>query len=231
MLTRTVGTRRSRGSRGQSRPVFSTLRPVHSTARNARGARAALAALLLIILMPAAVAADATLVSSVPAADEVVTTPPPVIVVTFDAALNDLSSIEIVDATGTTVATGVLDSADPLSLRAVTPDLANGDYEVRWTAGTDDGHLLRGTFSFSIATPAAPTAPPVTPEPSAVATNSPTAAPTVEPTPDPTATSAPITLGGSEGSVEGADVLVPIIAAFAFVAIGLGWFLRRRGAA
>lgn len=204
-------------------------RPVHSNARAARNARAAcaaLAALLLIMLMPAAVAADATLVSSVPAADEVVTTPPPMIVVTFDTALNDLSSIEIVDATGTTVATGVVDSADRLSLRAVTPDLANGEYEVRWTAGTDDGHLLRGTFRFSVAIP---TAPPATPEPSTVATDSPTIAPSAAPTPAPTATEAPA--GAGDNGSAGGDVLVPIIAALALVVIGLGWFLRRRGAA
>lgn len=201
---------------------------MHSTARNARAARAALAALLLVLLMPAAVAAHASLVGSTPAADEVVTTLPPVISVTFDEALNDLSSLEIIDASGATVATGSVDAADPLSLSAVTPDLANGEYEVRWTAATDDGHVERGTFRFSVAIPT-PTPPPATLEPSAVATDSPTAAPTVEPTPAPTATEAPA--GAEDNGSAGGDVLVPIVAALALVVIGLGWFLRRRGAA
>jgi len=203
---------------------------VHSSAR------AALAALLLVLLMPAAVAGHATLVGSTPAVDEVVTTLPPAIIVTFDEALNDLSSLEVVDATGATVATGAVDAADPLSLIAVTPDLANGDFEVRWTAATDDGHVERGTFGFSVAIP--PTPAPATPEPSAVVTDSPTAASTAQPTPAPTATEVPAATeapagaaGAGDNASAGGDVLVPIIAALAFVLIGLGWSLRRRGAA
>ncbi len=212
----------------QSPPTFRTLRPVQSTTR------AALAAMLLILLLPAAAAAHASLVGSTPAADEVVTTLPPVISVTFDEALNDLSSLEIVDGTGATVATGAVDAADPMSLRAVTPDLANGEYEVRWTAATDDGHVERGTFSFSVAIP---TAPPATPAPSVAVTVAPTTPttpttttePTAEPTAEPSATAAPAGTPG-DGSA-GGDVLIPIIAALALVAGGLVWFLRRRGAA
>ncbi len=185
--------------------------------------------MLLVLLVPAAVAAHAMLVGSTPAADEVVTTLPPAIIVTFDESLTDMSSLEIVDAAGVTVATGAVDAADPLSMRAVAPDLENGDYEVRWTAATDDGYVERGTFRFSVSIP---TPPPATPEPSAVVTDSPTIAPSIEPTPEPTATPAPGGAPGAEGDgSDSGDVVVPILAALALVGGGLVWFLRRRGAA
>ena len=48
----------------------------------------------------------------------------------------------------------------------------------------------------------------------------------------PAATEAPAgAAGAGDNASAGGDVLVPIIAALAFVLIGLGWFLRRRGAA
>ena len=119
---------------------------------------ASLGAAILLLLTPAAASAHAQLLSSAPAADATLTEPPATITLTFDDELTAASSFDVVDASGTTLATGAVDSADPKAMVVATPALPTATYEVRWTAGTADGHIERGTFKFSlsVATPTAP---------------------------------------------------------------------------
>jgi hypothetical protein len=82
------------------------------------------------------------------------------------------SSIELRDAGGTVIATGGLDPANARRMViADLPQLAAGEYEVRWTTlSSEDGELDRDTWTFTVTAP--PTDPPT---------------PTPEPTPEPTA--------------------------------------------
>jgi hypothetical protein len=94
-----------------------------------------------------------------------------------------------------------------------------GEYEVRWAAFGDDGHLERGIFSFTVAAPAA------TPEPTATA--DPTAGPTPQPTPEPTDAPLPSPAGPADPvATSGTDVLIPIVALLVVLG-GLGLFLLR----
>jgi hypothetical protein len=190
--------------------------------------RAAVIAIVLIAAFPGAAAAHAQLLSSVPAADAAVTALPPSISLTFDDALTATSSFLVVDASGATVVTGAVDPATPVTMTAPTPDMPNGRYEVRWTAGTPDGHIERGTFAFTIALA---TEPPAAPTATALATVAPSANPSTLPTPTPTrdAASPAPSLADGGGSRSGGDVVLPIIAAAVVVAGGLAFFLRRRG--
>lgn len=178
-------------------------------------------------MFPAAVLGHAKLVSSTPAAKAVLAILPAEIVVTFNEPLVEGSSLELVDAAGLTMATGRIDPSDPQSMRMGTPDLANGSYEIRWAARTDDGNIERGKIPFvvAIATPV-----PSTPAPSIAGTDAPSPAPSptpsTEPTPTPTASDAPAGDAGGAG-----DAVIPIVAAVALVGAGLVWFLRRRPAA
>jgi hypothetical protein len=97
------------------------------------------------------------------------------------------------------------------------PDLAPGDYEVRWTTlSAEDGELDRDTWSFTVV--AAPTPSP-TPEPSPTAV--PSAAATVEaPTPAPS-TAADGNAGG------GSDAILPIIIVLIIGAAGAFYLVRR----
>ena len=183
--------------------------------------RAALAAGATLLLLPSLALGHAQLLSSTPAGGAVVTLLPPAIVLTYDDDLTSVSSFEVVNAAGATVATGAVDPANPKSMTTPTPALANGTYEVRWTAGTSDGHIERGTFAFSVALA---TAAPVSSAPTGpLASETLTTVPSLAPSATTGAADA-----GATGS--GSDVLVAIVAAAVIVAGGLVVVLRRRGA-
>ena len=157
------------------------------------------AALALLIVFPAIVSAHAQLTASTPTADSTVDAFPPEIVLTFDdPLLAETSSFEVIDATGASVLTGSVDATDAHVMRATAGPLGAGAFEVRWTAATDDGHIERGTFGFTVTAGA-----------------------------DPTATPAPATPPTSD-SQSGSAVIVPIVAAVVIVGGGLAFFLRRR---
>ena len=59
----------------------------------------------------------------------------------------------MLDATGSTVVTGLPDPADPTIMRAALPTLGAGAYEVQWTSVAEDADVERGTFRFTIAAP------------------------------------------------------------------------------
>ncbi|MEO5918941.1 MAG: LPXTG cell wall anchor domain-containing protein, partial [Candidatus Limnocylindrales bacterium] len=96
----------------------------------------------------------------------------------------------------------------------------------RWTAATADGHIERGTYTFTvaIATPVPATEAPAASEPASTV-------PTPEASSPASAapSAAPAGSAGDTGSI--ADVLIPIVAGLALVGAGLVWFLRRRRAA
>lgn len=161
---------------------------------------AALPAILAMLLAtPSIATAHAALTDSTPTADSTVLTTPPEVVLTFDdPLLPETSSFEVVDASGASILTGHVDGTDAHVMRAATGPLANGAYDVRWTAATDDGHIERGTFTFTVA---AATEPPATP------------GPTAPPVSD---------------SSSGSAVIVSIVAAVIVVGGGLAFLLRRR---
>ena len=158
-----------------------------------------------------------------PAAGDEVVGSPAEIVLTFTQDLDmSRTTIEVRDASGAVVADGGVLGDGPRELRLALPELAPGDYEVRWVSfSAEDSELERGRYTFTVLP-----APSPTPAPTAAATVGPaTAAPTAAPPtvgPTPVATAAPAPDDG------GAAALLPIgIAAVAVIAIG-AWLLRRR---
>ncbi|MEO8461729.1 MAG: copper resistance CopC family protein, partial [Chloroflexota bacterium] len=171
--------------------------------------RAVATALLLLALFPGSVAAHAELLNSTPKADSVLITLPPSIALTYSEPLLPTSSVEVVDSAGSTVAKGSVDPADPHDLVATLSTLPNGRYEVRWTAATDDSHIERGTFTFTVAI--------ATLAPATEAPSTPAASPAAGETPTPVAsspasaapTAAPAGSPGDAASL--GDVLIPIV--------------------
>lgn len=179
-----------------------------------------------MLAVPGGVLADAALVASTPASGETLTATPPEAILEFDHSLTSASSFVILDDAGTTVVTGEPNPSEPMVMRAPLPALAPGLYHVRWTAGSDDGHIVRGAFEFSVEAPPTPTpAPTESPTDAPIETTAPP--PTAAPAPTPTA--APTGDGGDSGA--GGDVLIPILAVGILVVGGLVVMLRRRGAA
>ncbi len=186
-------------------------------------------ALTLLMLLPAIALAHAELEATVPADEATVVGTPTELSATFSEALTAESTLSIRTASGDRLAVGGLDPADPARLVITpVPDLAPGTYEMRWTAFTDDGHIERDTWTFTVESPpptASPTASP-TDEPSAAATAAPTVEPTATASPAPSPSPSP---GDGDPTAGTGDVLLPIVAALAVVAVGGVLLLGRRG--
>jgi len=179
--------------------------------------------LALVAVTPAL--ADVELRSSDPEAGSTVANPLTTVSLTFSGGLEaGKSSFRVVGPSGD-VGTGRAseDGVTEMALDGLT--LAPGSYEVRWTAAAEDGHLTRGTFEFAVTDP---TPPPATPTPLPSAT--PSEAPQSSPSPSPAATPAPSPGGGSAPAASTSDLLLPIAAALALVAL-VGWMLLRPGRA
>jgi MYXO-CTERM domain-containing protein len=188
-------------------------------------------ALLASLLAPSAVLADAELVTSTPEAGSTVTELAQV-VLTFDEPLNaDRSSI-VLRAGGTRVAAGGVDAGDATRMVVQVLNAQAGDYEVRYTAASQDGHLVRDTFTFTLSEPVATAS--AEPPPPASATAAPTASATATPpgtaSPPPVVSPVPVPSAGSPGTAAGAgtDVVVPIVAALALIGVAGAWLFRRR---
>jgi methionine-rich copper-binding protein CopC len=174
-------------------------------------------ALICIALSVQPASAHATLAMSNPPADSVVPTTPDEIRLTFDKEINpDLSSMELVNATGSTIAEGEADLNDP-DRASMTINLADdippGTYTVTWVvveSDEADQHEVEGQYSFAI-------------DPTATATASPTAviaAPegTIEPTDDASGNDTDDTDGIGRGAlIVGAVTIVVAIAVVASV--------------
>jgi methionine-rich copper-binding protein CopC len=191
---------------------------------------ASLAALAFLALVPATASAHAELVRAIPADGETVTEPVTVLSGRYTEDLTGNSSLRVLDAAGATVATDRIDPENPRRMiaRPESP-LLDGTYTVRSTATSTDGHTERVTWTFTVAVAASPSptaepTPTASAEPSAASpTPAATPSPSIEQTASPSATAAPSdpTSGG------GSDVLLPILAALAIVAVGAGFLLLR----
>lgn len=191
----------------------------------------ALGLTLLVLVNATAVSADTTLLETIPGADATLDGAPDRIVATFDQALGaDASSIILRGPNGDDLAEGGVDPDEPTTLLIdVVPELGPGEYQVRWTAASADGHLIRDTWTFVIEA-AAPTPAP-TPSPSEEPSAPPSAAPSPTPAssdaPSPTASPAP-----DDGpAADTTDILIPILVLVALVALGGVYLMRRRGTA
>jgi methionine-rich copper-binding protein CopC len=187
------------------------------------------AALMLLVLLPAPAAAHAELVRAIPADGETVAVPVTVLSGRYSEALTGNSRLEVLDAGGNIVATGGIDPEDPRRMIVrPEPPLTDGTFTVQSTAvSATDGHPERATWTFTvlgIPTKALPSPTPApSPTPSPATSAAPTEAPSA-PSPSPTPTASPDP--GSTTSGTG-DVLLPILAALAIVAVGAGFLLRR----
>jgi copper resistance protein C len=200
--------------------------------------------ILLSLLVAVPVLGHADLKTSNPKDGAVLATPPTTISLTFTEGLDAGKSSIRVNGPGGLVGTAKpsKDGAATITLDGLS--LGPGAYTVKWTSAALDGHIERGSISFTVSepTPAPATATPAPTEAaSAAASDTPSAAPTdapasVSPATDaPTdapasaaaspAASAPPAQPASSGS--GTDVLIPIIVGLVIVG-GVGAFVLRR---
>jgi methionine-rich copper-binding protein CopC len=189
-----------------------------------RSSAASTLAILLLLVTAAPASADATLLEASPADGSVVEGSPESIVAIFDQELgDDGSSIILRGPDDEEVAEGGIDPDEPTSLVIEdVPELAPGEYQVRWVASSTDGHLIRDTWTFTVSAP---------PSPTPAATEAPSDAPSLSPAPSLQASPSaaptdPAEPGDPAGSTS--DILIPIVVLVALVGIGGAYFLRRR---
>jgi methionine-rich copper-binding protein CopC len=190
---------------------------------------ALLVATILTLAFPHLVAAHAELVRANPADGETVTRPVTAVTGRYSEDLTGGSRLVIKDGSGATVGTASVDPEnDRRMIARLARALTEGDFTVESTSiSAEDGDIERLTWTFTVAVAATASpsdspsdGPGLSPSPSAAASLSPSPAPSANPSP--TASPAP----GDATSGTG-DVLLPIIAALAIVAIGAGFLLQR----
>jgi copper resistance protein C len=203
---------------------------------------AGLAILTVTTVTP--VLAHAELVKSSPEADSTVTEVQ-AITLTFSEALDDSkSSFKLIGPDGTAIGTAGVVSRKTMMMSDVS--IGPGTYTVKWTSAATDGHIERGKFTFTVAaaaaTPAPATAPAATDTP--VTTEAPAATDGPAATEAPVPTEAAAQAAGTEApgaaaavassaptdapaSSSGTDVLIPIVAGLAIVAV-VGVLVLRR---
>ncbi len=121
---------------------------------------AGLVSMLLVVFAVSPVAAHTEFVSSNPAAGAALASAPAEVSITFSGIL-DLagSSIVVVDGNGTTVSQGATMSSptDAKTIMvALQSGLGAGTYTVNWAAQSDDGHVSKDSFSFTVGTASQP---------------------------------------------------------------------------
>lgn len=97
----------------------------------------------------------ARLVKSSPGVDVTVTASPTAVKLWFSAPVEvSLSRVQLVGPGGTVVATGpasrIPGENDLAVMAAVRRPLKAGRHVVRWTTSSQDGHLMKGSFSFVV---------------------------------------------------------------------------------
>ena len=126
-------------------------------------------AALAFVAMTGVAQAHANLLSSDPASGATLQTPPTQLTLNYSEEPDpQLSQVELLNSSGTTVATGTPTLQEHATLVVpITGDMPNGVYTVSWSAvSVDDGHTTTDSFSFGVGVKAV--GPPTTaPAPSA----------------------------------------------------------------
>ncbi|WP_336027546.1 copper resistance CopC family protein [Geodermatophilus sp. FMUSA9-8] len=123
-----------------------------------RLAAALLLGLGLLLVAPGTASAHTGLRTTDPAADSTVTSTPQAVTLTFSASILG-GDVTVTGPDGSPVGTGPV-AHDGAVLIAPVALTAAGRHTVTWSAVSDDGHALDGTFAFEHAPPVA-----VTPSP------------------------------------------------------------------
>ena len=114
-----------------------------------RSVRLAAIVAVVLALAPAGYA-HSLLLSSIPKADAVVDGAPAVTLRFNNRIEKKLSHIRLVSPRGEAQALPVRTGGDVDALEAPLPPLAAGRYRVDWRVLSTDGHVVSGTFAFSV---------------------------------------------------------------------------------
>jgi methionine-rich copper-binding protein CopC len=108
------------------------------------------AVVTLVVALSSTALAHSLLLSSAPSADAVVAGAPAVTLRFNNRIEKKLSRIRLVPAQGEPRTLSVRTDGAVDVLEAPLPSLATGRYRVEWRVLSTDGHVVSGTFAFSV---------------------------------------------------------------------------------
>jgi methionine-rich copper-binding protein CopC len=108
--------------------------------------------LLWAVLLAAGMLRHTSLKSSIPAKDTTVASPATVSLTFTEKVIVPQSSIALLKADSSLMQRiAVKATSDPATIAgAVNGTLAPGRYLIRWKTASDDGHVVRGVFGFTV---------------------------------------------------------------------------------
>jgi copper transport protein len=113
--------------------------------------RALLVSLLVALAAPAGAFAHATLLRTVPANGAVLDRAPSVVRIEFDDGVRVApGNAAVANSTNASVLAGAPHAQGHVLSLHLRPRLANGDYSVRWSIVSDDGHQEEGLVAFAV---------------------------------------------------------------------------------
>ena len=107
-------------------------------------------ALLAALAVPAAASAHANVVRTTPANGAVLAHSPATVTVLFDDAVRVGPGVEGIRNGGASILAGAAHASGRTLVIPLRSRLANGDYSVRWSIISDDGHLESGVIAFAV---------------------------------------------------------------------------------
>jgi len=106
---------------------------------------------LASLVVPAAASAHATLLSTTPANGRVLASAPTQVTVFFDDTIRvGKGNAAVANSTGRSVLAGPAVARGHDLVLPLRRNLANGDYSIRWSIVSDDGHPERGVLAFGV---------------------------------------------------------------------------------
>ncbi|WP_308639903.1 copper resistance CopC family protein [Paenibacillus silvisoli] len=111
--------------------------------------------LFIALLLPQVVSAHTDLKASTPAKGETVTTEIKEIQLNFATEIEPVVVLKIRDASNTEIPVQVEAGTDTMTGKLEAP-LADGTYTVNWRIIGEDGHNIKGDYSFTVALPKEP---------------------------------------------------------------------------
>jgi copper transport protein len=118
-----------------------------------RAARAVVLVAALALALPATAWAHAALLRTSPSASGVVSSPPPRVLLTYSEAVEPrFAIVSVTDAGGHRVTAGppARSASDPKTLFVPLRHIEQGWYLVYWRVISQDGHPVRGAFTFAV---------------------------------------------------------------------------------
>ena len=113
----------------------------------------ALVGAIFLALSVSPASAHTVLVNSIPQSESIISSLPPEITITFAEELIDIgnsNSIEVFDSSGEDMSQGQVTVAGPTLSKALITSEKTGIYKVEYRAVADDGHVIKGEFTFSV---------------------------------------------------------------------------------